>query len=172
MEDFARWKEALRNGATGPLRIAQEVVAANDKWDAEKHNGTSFTSELRRALGRGRGLPFFHVRALAVDALGGLRDACMFEHNAAVWLAKAASNGKLAEAKRLSAIAFNRNLRSPLTFAQVERATRGLLGRTKVRVHTDCVGCVARDKELAELRAMVEEASEPHAKEPKAMRAM
>lgn len=154
--DRKRWREAMRDTATGPLRIAGEVRAKSLEWDPAQHDGLSFSNALTMALGAGHDQSFFLRRANAVDMLGGFRVARMFDHEAAKWLTGKAQNEKLAACVKLCASEFNRKHECPLPVSTVRRVTGQLLGlRPKTRIH-HCAECVAKARALEELQAEVE----------------
>jgi hypothetical protein len=149
---FASWRKQLKDGALGPLLIAQDVVAASEDWDPKEHDGLTYSGALRRALGEGRDMGFFRSRSQAVKMLGGMRVAHMLDHQAAVWLTRKAQDSKLSLAIREAADAYNRNHRCPLTKKQVITATRSVFGvRVKTRVHEGCALCDSKDKMIEEL---------------------
>jgi len=161
---MTKWKEALKDAAVGPLIVAPEIVEASLEWDPKKNDGRSFSGALEDALGAGKNLRFFKLRALAVKAIGGMRDARMFEHHAAVWLIGKASDGALTAAVKECAIAYNQNHSVPLMAGQVRRVCADLLGvRPRTRISDSAAllaeiarlkaELAARDEELEELRA-------------------
>ena len=131
----SKWKEALKDAAVGPLIVAPEVVEMAADWDPKENDDWSFSKTLEWALGDGKNFRFFQLRNAAVAAMGGMRDARMFDHQAAVWITGKAQNGKLTEALRVCGAAYNCNHKVPLTTSQVKRACRELLGaRPKTRI--------------------------------------
>jgi hypothetical protein len=148
---FANWKTAMRNSATGPLTIACEVVENENKWDPKHKDtgGLSYTAALERALGDGHGLRFFRSRANAVNALGGMRNAVMFHHAAAVWLTGKLRAEKLEQAITILATTFNQRHQCPMMTSTVVRVTRDLCGyRPRTRI-------VSEPEEIARLRQRI-----------------
>lgn len=150
------WQKVLRDSATGPLMIAQEVVAGEESWDMKANKGVSYSSALERALGKGRDLSFFRRRAYAVNRLGGMRNARMFHHQAAVWFHSKVPREKTEMALKICADQFNRNHSCPLAQNTLFRILGQVCGiPPKTRIH-HCVSCEEKDKQLAELQAKVE----------------
>ena len=157
---FANWKTAMRNSATGPLTIACEVVENESQWDPkhEDTGGLSYTAALERALGDGHGLRFFRSRANAVKALGGMRNAVMFHHNAAVWLTGKLRDEKLEQALAILGTTFNQRHQCPMMTSTVVRVTRDLCGyRPRTRI-------VSESEEVARLRQRIAELEVENAK--------
>lgn len=143
-------KKQMADGATGPLRVAERVVALSDEWESQwrgaLESDEDFRTWLRRQLGRGRDLAWFVVRRDAVRSIGRL--ATCFHHEAAVWLHQrgldAASLDKVAKA----AYAFAKNQGdNPLSKTQALRVYAEVLGSAprQARATRPCGECAGRD---------------------------
>lgn len=151
-EKFSGWRKTLRDSALGPLRVAEEIMAASVDWDPDANDGKSYSAALETALGDGKGSRYFRVRAAAVAAMGGMKSAKLFDHLAAVWLYNKARDEKLAKAILICGQAYNENHSVPLTVPQVKRATRELFGwKTRVATSGHCASCAAKDVEIQRL---------------------
>lgn len=154
VELMSRVRSALKDSAHGPLRVAHDVMAAASAWDPKEHEGKSFSSTLMEALGPSFKLSFWEARRNALDALGGMKAAVIFRHDAAVWITGQLQNGKLQEAVRVCADAYVRNHKVALSQKSVERATREVRGyRPPVRISESA----ALEAELQRLRIRVAE---------------
>lgn len=84
-----RWATALRDGNVGPLRVAEEIVAVADAWDArgyrQQAKGLAATTWLRENVDGGKNLAYYRVRAEAVRLLGRVV-LNNVHHQVAVWL--------------------------------------------------------------------------------------
>lgn len=148
---------ALRDASLGPLLIAEAVVRRAEDWDPREADGVSFSAALERSLGDGKGMRFFQTRAAAVRVLAPLKAVKLFDHCAAVWLvtkSAKAPDGKLPDAVKLCATAYNHNHQCPLTVAQVRRATRDVFGyRVRARVAEACASCLTKEQEIESLKS-------------------
>lgn len=86
-ENFAtrteRLRKGLADGATGPLRMAKEVLAVTAEWDTYKDEANVTAAQWIRSLRHGVDMRFFALRAVAAERIGA--DARRWDHEAAIW---------------------------------------------------------------------------------------
>lgn len=147
--------EVCRSSKTGPLQVAGRVIALSDRWEKDGfHQKTEmdFATFLREHLGNNVDVRYFTVRHDAVKQFG-LRQACMMEHQAAVWLFGRRLGGD--EEKQIIkkvAHAFKQQNDNPLTLPQLKGLYKNVLGDQPKRAKS-CSDCKKKDVEIAQLRA-------------------
>lgn len=128
-QKVSRWSAAMRSADTGPLVIAQEVVAVVDSWDVYKHEAGDITAQSwleAKVFRPGLGTRFWRTRARAVEHLGEAVRRTM-HHEAAVWVVESVPEDQRSalvfrvhqESKRISA---------PVPRSTVQRLYRAMAG--------------------------------------------
>lgn len=150
IEKGSRWAKALRDGRTGPLVIAEEVVELTTNWDKKASNGLEATTWLRRYVGER--LAFFEERAEAVQILGeSIRRHV--DHNVAVTVVRYVKSPelrtKIVEQLIKHSIA-NRGV--PLNSSAAKRKVIFPVTGWKKLVDHKCNRCEQLEAELALLR--------------------
>lgn len=163
MEIAKRLKKALSDTACGPLVVAKDVVDLADRWGdyGTDTDGMSVSQWLVKTCGVGKDLRFFARRHEAVERIGEhIRRT--WDHDAAVWAAGAIRD--VDHLKRLDeavVTAMRANGGNPLPESAVVRLAKSVLGQgRKLRSRKPCESCVAKDAEIAVLKARVAELEE------------
>jgi hypothetical protein len=150
VEVAARFRKAMSDSATGPLRVAEEVMAIANEWDryADEADGLSCTAWLSKNIGKGCGLAFFKRRFDSVEALGEDVRRWM-HHDAAVWVAQRVPAPQRKMVKEALYDAHCLANRTILTPEQTKLAVRKIIGKGHVRAKT-CQRCQQLERMLKE----------------------
>lgn len=153
-----KWKRALTDAATGPLRIASEIVAIAANWDEYKSDagGLTVSAFLRRELGRGRDLAFFKRRAEAVEKLGDRTVVNWLHHEVAVWIV----NNFQEDSKRIRAAFIvaqetKRHNGNPLNLAQAKPILMKAFAIKTQKQPRTCANCIRLEEVNRELRELL-----------------
>ena len=130
LKDFAaRVQGNLRDGATGPLRIAKDVIRLGENWEArrEEADGKTFAQWLTSAFGPLYRQRWWKARAEAVREFKGL--AYRLHHDAAVRMLQSVGRAYWpAVWEEVNQQYHGANRRIPLSVSQLCGIVRGVTG--------------------------------------------
>lgn len=147
--------EVCRSSKTGPLQVAGRVIALSERWEKDGFHvktAMDFATFLREHMGNNVDVRYFTVRHDAVKQFG-LRQACMMEHQGAVWLFNRRLGGdEEKQVIRQVAHVFKEQNDMPLTLQQLIGVYNKLFGDRPKRAKS-CSDCKKKDAEIAQFRA-------------------
>jgi len=146
-------KTALKEGATAPLLLAEEIVKVAEEWDArwKQDMDMSCNAWLRVNLGPGKSLSYWRVRADAVAKLGeSIRRT--LDHDVAAYVVRSVPEpnwSEIVEKLQKKRLAQSGNV---ATIGQAERIVFEVLGR-RGKPRRKCPQCALLQAEIDSLRA-------------------
>lgn len=154
----AEWARAMSDGATGPLRIAMEVVDVIDHWVDYKDEAGGVEPGSWLAVtfaGTSMNVGFWRRRAEAVQVLDdGKRTVHRrLHHDAAVWLAGRPAEYRAETYRRCLVDATRRG--RPLMLGEVQTHWHKVAPKKAQPEAKPCERCAELEKEIERLKAKV-----------------
>jgi len=142
----AKWKAALSDAATGPQRIAAEVVSLANDWERyrEEAEGQDCTTWIRKTIPP-YNLARFQRLMNSANKLGDYAKRAL-HHQAVIFVANGVPAPKLEQVKTALIRKYRESGNNPVTLCQAHRiVARELDKKAKPKV---CKGCLRLEKIL------------------------